>query len=202
VDGVTDAAGVAMLGRVPTGSYRITVAPPENASLAVTSADVTVPATGLSKVVDVGGLVTLSGTLTGDDAPAGWKLSAIDLGPLAPPNVPSVAVGPNGAYTLQVSPSRPYELVIDTTADKRTRTFVLATGATAPGSATIARVPGARLWRGTIRGAGRVVPGTLVAAFCVAESSTACLDASLPLAQGVSGPDGVVTLAVPNLLDR
>jgi hypothetical protein len=198
-DGVTDASGVAHLGLLPAGAYRVTVAPPEGASLAVTSADVVLPAKALSTKVDLGPLVTLAGTLKGDDAPAGWRISAVDLGTLAPATMPEIAVGSDGRYALQVSPGRPYELVVETVTDKRARSFVLSTGATGPSTTLDGLVPGALTWRGTVVGGDGVVAGTLVEVFCVSASSPSCLDPSRPVAQGVSQVDGSLTLSLPNL---
>jgi hypothetical protein len=196
-DAVTDANGVADLGRLPAGPYRVTVAPPSGGALAVTSADVSVVQAGVAAVVDVKALVPLSGTLEGVDTVGGWTITAIDHGPLAPSASPQVTT--HGDYKLMVSPGRPYELVVDTLAGGHTRTFVLTTGAMAPATETSGTVPGPLTWNGTITSGAHPIAGALVEVFCVGSSSPKCLDPSVSVAQGVSRADGKVTLLVPDL---
>ncbi len=200
VDGVTDAQGVATLGRVPTGSYHVTVAPPSSGVLAVATRDLMVPAAGLAADVALAPLQMLRGTLTGLDSTLEHaQVSAYDYGVLAPLAMTQAVVAADGTWSLPASPGRPYELVVDVVRGSLKRSFVLATGVTVDQPLATAAVPAPRPWTGVVSGGGKALAGVLVQAFCVVSPSSPCVDATMPVAEGVTAADGTITLSLPSL---
>jgi hypothetical protein len=195
-DAVADATGVAHLGRLPLGSYRLTAAPPEGLSAAVTSVRLDLPAGGLARDVVLGSLVMLTGTLQASDSPQVWSITALDRGVLAAPIVPHATVGLDGSYALMISPSRSYQMVVEITTAQRTRRTVF--GSVTPGNTDMPTwssvVPAGMNWAGRITSAGRPVVGATVRAFC--ENVSPC-DPSIAVAEGVSAADGTITLSLP-----
>jgi hypothetical protein len=196
-DGVTDAQGVAHLGLLPTGSYRVTVAPPDGSSSAVTMSDVVLPATGVAAEVPLASPVPMTGTIAPIGATTGATVTALDQGLLAASVSPSATVGPDGTYALMLSPGRTYELLVAPGAGKILGAGVLAV--VTPGSSGGSfdfTVPAGVSWSGVVTGAGRPVAGALVQVFCAAP---ACIDGSIAVAQGMTGDDGSLSLVLPTL---
>ena len=197
-DGVTDANGVASLGLLPVGTYHLTVAPPASMSAAITASEVALPAAGSASDVTLAATVVQSGTLTPAAKTAGARVTALDDGALAPAASPSALADANGQFTLALSPGRTYELLVEPVPGSGLASDVLAVFS--PGLSPSARmdaVPVALTWHGSVAGAGRPVAGAVVQVFCVGPSDT-CLDPSVVVAQGTTGPDGTLSLIVPN----
>jgi hypothetical protein len=196
-DGVTDAQGVAHLGLLPTGSYLVTVAPPDGSSSAVTTADVVLPATGLAAEVPLASSVQVTGTLAPVGATTGATVTAIDQGVLAAPTSPSATVGSDGTYALTLAPGRSYELSIAPAAGQNLGAGVFSTVTVGPnGGSHDFSVPAGVTWKGTVTGAGRPVAGALVQVFC---APPACIDGTVAVAQGMTRADGSLSLVLPTL---
>jgi hypothetical protein len=196
-DGVTDAQGVAHLGLLPTGSYRVTVAPPDGSSSAVTMSDVILPATGLAAEVPLASLVSLTGTIAPVGATTGATVTALDQGLLAASVSPSATVGPDGTYALTLCPGRTYELLVEPSAGKMLGTSVVTVVTPgASGGSFDVTMPAGVAWSGSVTGAGRPVAGALVQVFCAAP---ACIDGSIAVAQGTTRADGSLSLVLPTL---
>jgi hypothetical protein len=193
-DAVTDAKGLADLGALPEGSYRVVVVPPEGAGAAATmSTTVTLPAAGLSRDITLTPLVTVTGMLTPALATEGTRVTAIDTGVLSPAVSASAIADVSGRYTLRLSPSRTYELLVEPPPGRGLARSVVAL--VTPGvnpQPLVHTVPSALLWPGTITSARRRVAGAVVQVFC-----SSCLDTSLAVAHGVTGADGTVNLVLP-----
>ncbi|HSZ83683.1 MAG TPA: hypothetical protein VLA14_15465, partial [Polyangia bacterium] len=196
-NGVTDAQGVVDLGRLPTGSYHITVAPPDGSPNAVTMADVVVPATGLAAQIPLASPVSVTGTLTPVGPTTGATVTAIDQGVLASSTPSMATVGADGSYALLLSPGRTYELLVAPLAAQKLGAGVLSTVTPGPtGGPHDIAVPAGVAWTGAVTGAGRPVAGALVQVFCAAP---ACIDGSIAVAQGVTRADGSLSLVLPTL---
>jgi hypothetical protein len=200
-DGVTDAQGVARLGLLPAGTYHLIVAPPDGApSVAIASSDVVLPTVGASPHVVLAAPVAFSGTLLPKGPTAGAKLTAIDRGPLAAATLPRATAAADGSYTLLLATGRSYELLVEPAPGAALGRGVLAV--VSPDGTTHVRgdvVPPALIWAGSVTGAGRALAGALVEVFC-APPAASCVDSTLAVAQGVTGADGTLTLALPNPL--
>jgi hypothetical protein len=199
-DGVTDALGVVHLGLLPTGTYHVIVAPPEDPASAITLADVVLPAAGTTAAIALAAPVTFLGTLEPLGATAGAKVTAIDRGLLAAATLPTATAAADGTYALALAAGRSYELLVEPSAATtlaRAVVDVVTPMSTSAGGSRTQVVPSALLWKGSIKGGGSVVSGALVQVYC-AEPASSCLDATLAVAQGTTAPDGTVTLALPN----
>ncbi|HEX4404476.1 MAG TPA: hypothetical protein VH560_06595 [Polyangia bacterium] len=197
VEGVTDAQGVAHLGRLPMGRYHITVAPPDGSANAVTMADVTLPATGLTTEIALASPVSVTGTLTPIGPTTGATVTAIDQGVLAAPAPAPAPVGAGGAYSLSLAPGRTYELLVAPADGRGLGAGVFSTVTVGPsGGAHDFAVPSGVTWSGSVTGAGRPVAGALVQVFCAAP---ACIDVTVAVAQGMTRADGSLSLVLPTL---
>jgi hypothetical protein len=198
-DAITDAQGLAHLGRLPTGSYHITAAPPAGMSAAVTMSDVTLPAAGLAAAVPLAALVAVTGTLTPLGPTAGASVTALDQGVLASSTLPTAVAAADGTYTLMLSPGRSYELLVQPAQGQALGAGVLSV--VTPGTSAGARsdvVPAGLTWSGVVTGAGRPVAGALVEVFC-GKAGASCVDASIAVAQGMTRADGTLSLLLPSL---
>jgi hypothetical protein len=193
-----DDSGVARLGRLPVGSYHLTVAPPGGlASVAITGADVVLGAGGLASLVALAPPVTLTGQLAPASLAARAKVTALDRGPLAAGLTPSATVDENGRYSLPLASGRTYELIVEAPAGQPFSRRAYAT--VSPGNAIADRTDrmlAPRPWSGSVTCAGGAIAGALVQVFC---SGASCLDPTLVLAQGTTGSDGTVALMLPGI---
>jgi len=197
-DGVTDAQGVAHLGLLPTGTYHVIVAPPQDPASAITLADVALAAAGTTAAVTLAAPVTFSGTLKPMGATAGATVTAIDRGLLAAATLPTATAAADGTYALKLAAGRTYELLVEpNAATTLARAVVDVVTPTSAGGSRTQVVPSALLWKGSIKGGALVVAGALVQVYC-AEPASSCLDATLAVAQGTTAANGTVTLALPN----
>jgi hypothetical protein len=191
-DAMTDAKGVAALGVLRAGDYRVTVAPPDSGSTAATTAaTLTLPAAGLTRDVRLAPLVMVTGLLTPAAMAAGSRVTALDQGILAPTTQASAIVDANGNYALALSSSRKYELLVEPPVGRGLARSVFAI--LNPGeSPAPSAVPVALPWSGTVTTLGNGVGGAVVQVFCLS-----CLDTKLPVAQGISQADGTLDLLLP-----
>jgi hypothetical protein len=194
-DAFSDANGLADLGTLRAGRYRVVVAPPESASgAATTSSTVTLTAAGLAEEVTLASLVTVVGSLTPADQSAGARITAIDLGVLAPATSASTLADADGRYSLRLAPLRQYELLVDPTPGRGlARAVVGFVPAAASPVLDPQVVPNGLPWSGTVTTGGRRVPGAIVEVFC-----GNCLDTKLAVAQGVTRADGTLDLVLPD----
>jgi hypothetical protein len=194
----TDGAGVAQLGRLPVGGYRVTVAPPAGlASAAITSADVVLGAGGLATHLALGAPVTLVGRLTPAALAAHAKVTALDRGTLASAVTPSAIVDEDGRYSLPLAGGRTYELIVEAPAGQpfSRRTYAtVSLDASRMDQTDQMFAPTA--WSGSVTCAGSAVAGALVQVFCAGAS---CVDPTLVLAQGTTRSDGSVVLMLPGV---
>lgn len=198
IEDVTDDRGTAALGLLPVGSYALIVAPPDGSGAAISTTTVELTAGGLSRDVTLPSRVNVVGTLIPRGPTAGARVTAIDLGDLAPPSPAIAMADADGKYALSLSPGRTYELLVEPEPGRGLARSVIRL--LTPGVATTDgpdRVPSALVWSGRVEGLGRRVAGAVVQVFCVAPSAS-CLDPSLALAQGVTGADGTLDLTLPS----
>jgi hypothetical protein len=198
-DTASDAAGLAVLPKLPVGTYSVTVTPPATAApAAVTTASVTVPAAGVSQTLTLWAKVPLTGTLAQLAAAAGARVTALDRGiGLRVASVVALVDG-SGQFTLLVDPNRTYELVIDPPAGRglgRTVVSPLAVGAIGADAGAIALAPG-RVIAGTVTTGAVAVPDAFIRVFCE-PSAASCVDPTQSLAEAVSRGDGSFDLIVP-----
>jgi hypothetical protein len=199
-DGVTDAQGVAHLGRLPAGNYHVTVAPPDGSANAVTMSDVVVTATGLTAQIPLASPVSVTGKVMPVGPTTGATVTAIDQGVLASSALSMATVGADGSYSLTLSPGRTYELLVAPVAAQKLGAGALSTFTVSPnGGAQDITVPAGVTWSGAVTGAGRPVAGALVQVFCAAP---ACIDGSIAVAQGMTRADGTLSLVLPTLSSR
>jgi hypothetical protein len=197
-ESVSDAQGTARLGLLPTGRYRVTVSPPPGASAAITSTDVDLQGAGPSVTMTLAPLVKVMGTLLSGSDGAGVRVTALDAGVLAPLSPTVATADASGKYELMLSPGRSYELVAEPGGGKRWQRIAVARLTVTPnGDPWTHTLPGGVSWSGIVTGGGRRVAGALVQVFCVAPPAS-CVDATIPLAEGVTRPDGTLALTLPN----
>jgi hypothetical protein len=131
----------------------------------------------------------------------GVHVVARDLGSGVVAPVQTAVAGDRGVYSLSVAPGRQYQLVADPPLGSGLARTVLGPPMDVGAGDTVApdfTVAPAVSFTSTARGLNGAIAiaGAVVQVFCVA-SSAGCLDATLPLAEAVTGPDGKFTVALP-----
>jgi hypothetical protein len=195
----TDDAGVAQLGRLPVGGYRVTVAPPAGlASAAITGADFVLGSAGLATRVALEAPVAFEGRLTPAALAAHAKVTALDRGTLAAAVVPSATVDEGGRYSLPLAGGRTYELIVEAPAGQpfARRAYATVSPDDAASGSRMDSMLAPRPWSGSVTCAGSGVGGALVQVFCAGAS---CIDPTLVLAQGTTRSDGTVVLMLPGV---
>jgi hypothetical protein len=199
--GLVSAAGTVDLPAMPPGQYRLLVAPADaDTASALSTIMLDVPAGGLSgRMVQLSSRVKLLGTLRGGE-PGVTRIHATSQMADPPRPVASAVVGAGGAYELEVDPDRSYVVWADPGVGRPFARVQLAR--LSAGSAGVQvperALPRALAFTGTVTGGGASVPGAVIQVFCDGAASAACLDGTLPLAEGTSGADGRFTLGLPD----
>jgi hypothetical protein len=204
VDTLTAADGSAAFSRLPVGPYTLLVAPADATAGAITSAAVTV-ATGDASVhaVRLGSPVRLAGKLEGAGDLSGVRITATDVGTdVAPPPLVTTAAA-DGSFALPVSPRRRYLLVAQPPADSPFARTFLGGGAVEASSFVLrGRLPARLPFHGRVVDAQRGgVANTVVKVFCF-PGAPGCPDATVPLAETVSGDDGSFDVSLPDPQSR
>jgi hypothetical protein len=205
LDLVTDAGGVARLGSVPRASYAVIVAPANSAEGAITAATVSFTDAG-TRTVQLSPRSRLTGRLSGPSGASlgGVRITATDVGTdlAVPAEVAETAA--DGSFTLSVSARRKYLLVAQPPpGSPYARSFVGA------GPVEASEFPLRQTLPVRISFSGRVVSDvqrsgiaeTVIKVFCFPGAAD-CPDATVPLAEAVTGPDGTFELALPDPSSR
>jgi hypothetical protein len=197
--------GAVTFPRLPRARYRVTVAPPDSDSVsAVADAVVDLSGGDSSRSINLGRRVPLRGRLFPAGDAAGMRvvaaLAATD--PLRPlrPSVSST-VGPDGTYEVPVDPGRDYLVWLEPPAGSRMPRVVVGR---VPASAAGGAAPDHTLARGltvdallTVDAKLAEVPGALLQVLCIPDAPD-CFDATVPLAEAVSGTGGRAQLVLPD----
>jgi len=128
---------------------------------------------------------------------------AYDRSPDTPETPVAVAVNSAGAFSLPVSPGRPYVvLALPDATSQLARTFI-APGLLQASEFTVTqRVQATMPWSATVMDSAQVgVAGTALQVFCGADWP-GCVDPTIPLAETTSGDGGVFQLALANPATR
>ena len=203
IDAVSDGTGIARFPAVPSGGYRVTIAPPAGSTAGVlTTTIITKAAEDQAAVVALMGAVTANGVLTAPTAPeivAGARVYARDTGGGVVADESVATTDTSGRFSLRLAPNRTYRLVAEHPKLLFARTPLgppVAIGANAVQTLTTIPIRRGRAFRMNARGAGPL-GGIIVHVFCVA-SSASCLDPSQPIAETVTGADGSFTVVLPD----
>jgi hypothetical protein len=204
VEVVTDASSTAAF-TLPVGNYAVTVVPastsgaPSASTPAITTATVTLAASGLARDVTLATKSTLNGMLLPVTDSPGTQVTAIDRSSTAPGTVVSATVGADGTYQLFVDPGHSYELLAQPPAGvSRGRAILSSSVSDATPTIATATLPIGHPTSGKILGTnGTGAGGVLMQVFCPS-TSTKCLDPTFPLAEAVTRADGSFVLLLPD----
>jgi hypothetical protein len=197
-DGVVAADGTVTLAPLPAGSYQVTLVPGDaDVASGLTSLplDLT-PGSRVSAPLALAARVTLHGQVS---APAGTRIYAVARA-ATPARAPvSAVIAADGSFSLAVDPGRDHLVWADPPAGKgaaRAQLAIVKAGTTEVPMRALPRALAfpARVSASETR-AG--VAAVVVQLFCDPQSPS-CLDPTLPLAEAVTGPDGAVSLLLPD----
>jgi hypothetical protein len=197
--------GTVTFDKLPRARYQATFIPEGTAAGAVTTVSLDLrEAPALAKPVTLARKSRILGRLTPADRASGLTILALDASLGAGPPV-SAVVGADGRFELRVDPERIYRLFVEPPADRRLPRIPLGAESSTTNEIMIERVLPARLpLTGVVSFDGTPVSGAVVQIFCVGDAPDCVdptapnIDATRPLDENVSGPDGGYQLSLPD----
>ena len=205
---VSDSAGRASFGGVPTGSYAVLVIPPAGSGqLAITSFGVELETTGVvpasAATLTMASKVALSGTVSPMVDAEGASITAVDTGTDGGGGVASAVADAQGRFTLAVSPQRSYRIIVQPATQSTSIRTVFAVNSVAVGTdgkppPLSLKLQRGRPLNGTVKNPeGGPVGQAFIQIFCVS-SAPSCVDPTLSLAETTSRGDGTFNLLIPD----
>jgi hypothetical protein len=202
-DGTTDANGSIVFLNIPKIAYRLTAVPPGSlAGSAITTASIDLGGADASvtRSVNLGRKVTLSGRLLPADAASGAHLVATDTGTDVLATSISTTVASDGSYQFLADPFRTYGFSVEPVAGKNlpTRIPIYVMSTTDQNRQLPDRtLPSGLKVSGTVSFGGTPVAGAIVQAYCEQSGIVGCLDPNnptvplpSPLVEFATLPDG------------
>jgi hypothetical protein len=202
-DGTTDANGSIVFSNIPKIAYRLTAVPPSSlAGSAITTASIDLGGADASvtRSVNLGRKVTLSGRLLPADATSGAHLVATDTGTDVLATSISTTVASDGSYQFLADPFRTYGFSVEPVAGKNlpTRIPIYVISTTDQDRQLPDRtLPSGLKVSGTVSFGGTPVAGAIVQAYCEQAGIVGCLDPNnpsvplpSPLVEFATLPDG------------
>ena len=187
-DGTTDANGSIVFLNIPKIAYRLTAVPPSSlAGSAITTASIDLGGADASvtRSVNLGRKVTLSGRLLPADAASGAHLVATDTGTDVLATSISTTVASDGSYQFLADPFRTYGFSVEPVAGKNlpTRIPIYVVSTTDQDRQLPDRtLPSGLKVSGTVSFGGTPVAGAIVQAYCEQSGTVGCLDPNSPSA--------------------
>jgi hypothetical protein len=207
---LSDAAGRASFGRVPTGSYAVLVIPPAGSSQqAITGVGVELETTGVvpasAATITMAAKVALSGILSPIADAAGASITAVDTGADGSGGVVSAVVDAKGAFTLAVSPKRSYRIIAQPPSGSASIRTVFAVNDVGVGTDGKPATPlplalklqRGRTLTGIVESAAIPIGQAFIQIFCVSSASS-CVDSTISLAETTTRGDGTFGLLIPD----
>jgi hypothetical protein len=202
-DLTTDANGSIVFTNIPKIAYRLTAVPPGSlAGSAITTASIDLGGADASvtRSVNLGRKVTLSGRLLPADATSGAHLVATDTGTDVLATSISTTVASDGSYQFLADPFRTYGFSVEPVAGKNlpTRIPIYVISTTDQDRQLPDRtLPSGLKVSGTVSFGGTPVAGAIVQAYCEQAGIVGCLDPNnpsvplpSPLVEFATLPDG------------
>lgn len=207
---LSDAAGRASFGRLPTGKYDVLVVPPVGAGpQALTSLALELQTAGVvpsaAATITMATKVTLSGTLMPPTEAAGASITAVDAGADGSGGVASAVVDAKGGFTLAISPKRSYRIIVQPLPGSGRMRTVFAVddvgvdknGNPMPPVPLALTLQRGRSLVGTVENAGFPIGQAFIQVFCVS-SVPSCVDPTISLAEATTRGDGSFDLLIPD----
>lgn len=204
VEAITDAEGNASFGPLPVGAYSATILPDSTRVEAITTVPIVVsPAAAVQNVslIPKGMLV---GKLTGEGSLSNIRVTATDVGTDLVAQPVAVTTGPDGSFSIPVSPRRRYLVMAQPPVDGPfARTFVGNGPVEMTGAPFVQRMRTRRLWSARVVSARQPtgVAGAVLRIYCHPDAF-GCADPSVAVAETVSGFDGSFQASLPDPSSR
>ena len=187
-DGTTDANGSIVFSNIPKIAYQLTAVPPSSlAGSAITTASIDLAGvdTSVTRSLNLGRKVILSGHLSPADATGGAHLVVTDTGTDVLATSISATVASDGSYQFLADPFRTYGFSVEPVAGKNLPTripiYVISTtdqDRQVPDHA----LPSGLKISGTVSFGGAPVAGAIVQAYCEQSGIVGCVDPNNPSA--------------------
>jgi len=189
LEGTTDANGSIVLSSIPKIAYRLTLIPPGDlagAAIFTGSIDLSLAPASITRTLNLGHKVKLSGHLLPADAASGARLVATDTGTDVLVSIISTQVASDGSYQFLADPGRTYRFSVEPAAGKKLPARIPLYGVTTTDQdAQLANrtLPSGLKVSGVVSFSGLPVGGAIVQAYCEQQGIAGCLDPTNP-----SGP--------------
>ncbi len=202
-EGTTDANGSIVFPDIPKIAYQLTLIPPSDlagAAIFSGSIDLSLAAASITRALNLGHKVTLSGHLYPADATGGARLVATDTGTDVLASTISTLVDSDGSYRFQADPGRTYRFSVEPAAGKKLPSRVPLYGVATTDQDTPPQdrtVPAGLRVSGIVSFNGPPVAGAIVQAYCTELGIADCLNPGSsgenlppPLVEVATQPDG------------